>query len=140
MLKFMMIILSAFGCGAHGDIINFVQDYFNIGFREALEKINIDFNLGIENSFKIDSRKLERIKQEQEYKKRQKELFEKEKTQKLINLCNYSIQLDKDIAELKKKIKLYDWEQYVETISLLEMEKENLDLEFNELVSKKAGE
>lgn len=35
------------GCGAHGDVLDFVQRYFNLSFNEALAKINADFHLGL---------------------------------------------------------------------------------------------
>lgn len=35
------------GCGAHGDVLDFVQQYFKLSFYEALSKINNDFNLGL---------------------------------------------------------------------------------------------
>lgn len=34
-----------FGCGAHGDVIDFVRQYFGLSFREAVEKLAEDFNL-----------------------------------------------------------------------------------------------
>lgn len=36
-----------FGCGESGDVIDFVQKYFNLSFREALSKLNDDFHLGL---------------------------------------------------------------------------------------------
>lgn len=36
-----------YGCGTGGDVIKFVQLYHNIGFREAMLKINDDFRLGL---------------------------------------------------------------------------------------------
>lgn len=36
-----------FSCGASGDVIRFVQDYFGLDFRGAAEKINQDFSLGL---------------------------------------------------------------------------------------------
>ena len=36
-----------FVCGAKGDIINFVQNFFGISFVAALSKINTDFELGL---------------------------------------------------------------------------------------------
>jgi len=34
-----------FGCGVGGNVINFVRHYFNIGFMDAVRKIDTDFNL-----------------------------------------------------------------------------------------------
>ncbi len=38
-----------FGCGASGDVINFVQAYFNLDFGQALVRLNNDFRLGLTN-------------------------------------------------------------------------------------------
>ena len=35
------------GCGAHGDIVDFVQRYFKLSFKDAIAKINDDFHLGL---------------------------------------------------------------------------------------------
>lgn len=36
-----------FGCGRHGNVVNFVRDYYNINFFQAVEKINADFSLSL---------------------------------------------------------------------------------------------
>lgn len=36
-----------FKCGKSGDLISFVQEYFNLSFRDALVKINQDFSIGL---------------------------------------------------------------------------------------------
>lgn len=46
-----------FGCGANGDIITFVEEYFQISFKEAVKKLNDDFALGYPVDGKIDRRK-----------------------------------------------------------------------------------
>ena len=46
-----------FGCGANGDIITFVEEYFQISFKEAVKKLNDDFALGYPLDGKIDHRK-----------------------------------------------------------------------------------
>ncbi len=46
-----------FGCGDGGDVITFVMRYFGIPFREAIEKINADFALGLPIGEKTDRRK-----------------------------------------------------------------------------------
>ena len=38
-----------FGCGESGDVITFVMKYYNISFKEALQKLDTDFNLGLTN-------------------------------------------------------------------------------------------
>lgn len=37
-----------YGCGWHGDIVDFVQSYFNTDFKTAILKLNDDFRLGLE--------------------------------------------------------------------------------------------
>lgn len=44
-----------FGCGAHGDAIDFVARTFGIGQYEAACKINEDFNLGINTGHRLTS-------------------------------------------------------------------------------------
>ena len=36
-----------FGCSAYGDVIAFVQHYFNIRFSEAVKQLDYDYNLGL---------------------------------------------------------------------------------------------
>lgn len=36
-----------FGCGAHGSVIDFTMRLFNCSFREAMERLDSDFSLGI---------------------------------------------------------------------------------------------
>lgn len=38
---------TCFGCGASGDVIDFVRMYFGINFGQAVVRLNNDFNLGI---------------------------------------------------------------------------------------------
>lgn len=34
-------------CGESGDVISFTMNYFNIGFRDAIAKLSLDFSLGL---------------------------------------------------------------------------------------------
>ena len=43
-----------FGCGEGGSVIDFVMKYFELNFKQAIEKINADFGLGL--SLKAPSR------------------------------------------------------------------------------------
>ena len=58
-----------FTCGTHGDVIAFVQKYFQLPFNEALKRIDSDFklNLGIGNPL-TDEEKAEQKRAE--YKRR----------------------------------------------------------------------
>lgn len=36
-----------FGCGASGSVIDFVMAFYNIGFKQAITRLDSDFNLGL---------------------------------------------------------------------------------------------
>lgn len=48
-------------CGTKGDIFNFVQRYFDIGFKDALAKLSADFNVPVEISSSRSEEDRERI-------------------------------------------------------------------------------
>ena len=58
-----------FSCNKGGDLIRFVQDYFNLSFKEAMQKINIDFNL---RNFKRYKNKQRKNKADSSRKKQEK--------------------------------------------------------------------
>lgn len=43
-----------FGCGKGGDVIDFVQSFFQLSFKDAIHKLNDDFNLCLPLETKID--------------------------------------------------------------------------------------
>lgn len=46
-----------FGCGEHGGVIDFIIKYYSLSFKEAITKLNNDFNLGLPIGEKLDRRK-----------------------------------------------------------------------------------
>lgn len=46
-LSFSEHLYHCFVCGDGGDVIRFVQHIFNIDFKQAIEKLNSDFHIGI---------------------------------------------------------------------------------------------
>ena len=62
-----------FSCNRTGDLIEFVKQYFNLNFQEAMEKINYDFNLGLKTKNRISKKRLKEIQKEQELKKKKEE-------------------------------------------------------------------
>ena len=52
-----------FGCGKSGDVISFVKEYFNLDFKQAIERINVDFGLMLPIHGKIDYRAEQRARQ-----------------------------------------------------------------------------
>jgi len=59
-----------FACGTGGDIIDFVSKFFNLNFRDALAKLNNDFNLGLNlaDGGKTDTRAIMQYKAKQRLK------------------------------------------------------------------------
>lgn len=43
-----------FGCGASGDVFEFVKKYFGIGFAQAIIRLNLDFGLGLPVGGRVD--------------------------------------------------------------------------------------
>jgi len=125
-----------FGCGKGGDLIQFVQDYYNLNFVSAMEKINIDFDLKIPRDNKISKKELKEIEE-----KRRLELFlKKEKERKrretLIHNCEYGQTLERTIKLVKDSMTPYNWEETELMLSFLEQELELLNEEFKELINK----
>ncbi len=67
-----------FGCGAGGNIIDFVMQYFNIGFKEAIRRIDSDYNLGLTrevtfSEYRKHQQEIAKIKAVQERQREQKQ-------------------------------------------------------------------
>lgn len=60
-----------FGCGAGGDVIDFVKGLFNLPFMDAVKKLDEDFRLGLDVGRKLSQR--ERLQFEKERFQRQQE-------------------------------------------------------------------
>lgn len=95
-----------------GDTIRFVENLFNLPFKDAMQKINIDFNMGLDSNY-VDYEKLRKIKNIQNEKKRRK--------QKLINkycyLCDVKHYYENIISYFSKKINIKNWETIIKIIS-----------------------
>ena len=60
-----------FGCGFNGGVIDFVMKYFNITFKQAINKLNYDFSLALPSGDKLgvrDRRKYKMIEEERRKK------------------------------------------------------------------------
>lgn len=104
-----------FACQRHLDVIGFVEEYFNLSFKEAMQKINIDFGLGLDSNTPIDYKKLNQIKHIQFEKKKIKE----KQTKKYCELCDIIISYDRIIKYLETKINIQNWEKIESAISYL---------------------
>lgn len=102
-----------FCCGNTGDTIRFVENYFNLSFKEAMQKINIDFNMGLDPDTPIDYDKLNKIKSQQFERRKIKE----KKVKKYCNLCDLKLYYEKLNKYFKTKININNWETLESVIS-----------------------
>ena len=102
-----------FTCNKHGDLIQFVQDYFNLSFKEAMQKINLDFNLGLSSSTKINYESIKKNEHERKIKMKQ-EYLKNENFKFKCTLLSFYYDI---IEHYQKKINFTNWERYTEIIS-----------------------
>lgn len=90
-----------FGCGAGGDIIDFIQKAFNLSFMEAISKLNLDFNLN------LDLRNANpQYKQTSVYIEAKKEQFKEDmRKRKLDKLYNKLCEIHRNMYMLQQKYK-----------------------------------
>ncbi len=118
-----------FACNCTGDLIDFVQRYFNLSFREAMEKINIDFNLGLKLNEHISKEKLKQLEKQRLERIRKRNII----NEKIKKACSYYYIYKKSLNSLKSSITLDNWEDVVpatiyleEYLNKLELYTENL--------------
>lgn len=119
-----------FACGKTGDLIQFVEDYYNVDFKTAMKTINNDFNLGL--SYKINQKQLDEIKKARKNKEKQKIQYNNQ----IIQLCDKIKELENKYNHLKSKIHPYNWEYIEYECSKIWQEIEKLNYEFDELYIK----
>lgn len=105
-----------FCCNNTGDTIRFVENYFNLSFKEAMQKINIDFNMGLDPHTPIDYDKLNQIKQVQFERRKVKE----KQVKKYCNLCDLKLYYEKLTKYFKTKINIKNWDKLESAISYFE--------------------
>lgn len=116
-----------FTCGEHLDTIGFVEKYFNLSFKEAMQKINEDFDLQLYSYTKIDYSKIRKIEQE----RKKKEVKENQNKQKFYELCNKKQKICNDINLLKNSITFKNWEDTVSKISKAQMQCEIIEMKLD---------
>lgn len=119
-----------FTCGKHLDVIGFVQEYFNLDFKEAMQKINVDFNLGLNNNTKIDYQKILEI---QEKRKENERLFNKLQ-EKFCNLCDLKFRYLNNIRTIDEELTINNWDELTEIQSMYENKVELIDIELDFLI------
>lgn len=83
-----------FVCGATGDVISLVMQYFNLDFKQALQKLNADFNVGLDFDG-VDAETYKRIQEETE---RQKAIREAREREAAAALDRYHAALDRWVS------------------------------------------
>jgi DNA primase len=106
-----------FACNKADTTIGFVMDLFHLSFKEAMQKINLDFNLGLDSNYEIDYDKLNKIKSEQ-YERRK---IQERQRKKYCELCDVRFIYQKILKHFKeKKITINNWESLTMIISDIE--------------------
>lgn len=125
-----------FSCNRTGDFIEFVKQYFNLNFQEAMEKINYDFNLGLKTRGRIDKKRLEQLQKENELKLLEEKIKKERKNKILITICNRSYIYNKLIKQMRVTITKENWEEIVEPIAFLQEKIELLDWHMDDILKK----
>ena len=118
-----------FGCNKTGDLIQFVEYLFNLSFIDAMKKINIDFNLGLDLDKRIDMNKIRKI-QEEKYKK---QIEEHTKNIVFQKKCYILHAYQKYISYFSKNINKDNWENYTYIMSFLLEKAEKLENEIDNM-------
>ena len=106
-----------FSCNFSSDTIGFVEKLFNLNFKESMQKINEDFNLGLKNNVKIDRNKINEIKRQKEEKEKYKNKLWKE----FSRLCNLKLFWERKIKDVSNYINVLNIDRMME----LEIEFQN---------------
>lgn len=123
--KFYKNSFYCFSCNKTGDLIQFVQLLYNLTFQEAMQKINVDFGLGLDNNTKIDRNKILEI----ERRRREEELAKKRKNENYIRLADQYRELRYEIDRQLKLVNIVNWENKVFEISKLQDQLELLEIQ-----------
>ena len=90
-----------FGCHAHGaSVIDFVMMYFSLPYKEAVSKINDDFNLGLDFHRRLSENEREKINRNALLRKKAKEMAQV----RLRGLETAYNEAERKVAELRSTI------------------------------------
>lgn len=67
-----------FGCSAHGNVIDFVMQYFGLTFHDSLVKINMDFSLGLPIGQRMTLRQRGEMHEAEQRRKSEREKWQSE--------------------------------------------------------------
>lgn len=132
LLKLMKKVFTVLTVERLGDLIQFVQYYFNLDFKQAMQKINLDFNLNLDSNIKVDYKKIKEIERKRKQKDNILKLLEKE----FVELSKTKFKLKKQIATINHYLTILDWEINTYNISLIQDKIGQIDMELDELIKK----
>lgn len=127
-----------FGCGASGTSIDFVMMYFSLSYKEAIRKINDDFNLGLELDKKLSETERERLSQNALIRNKVRKMAE----ERLKGLETAYNEAEKKVAQLHSIINKNDprrirggliSDEYAETVKMLPIAEYNAEQAESEL-------
>lgn len=67
------------GCGAHGDVVDFVQRLFGLSSKDAQSKLNDDFHLGLPINSQVDDNQRRQLRREADERRRHRDAVRKER-------------------------------------------------------------
>lgn len=120
-----------FTCGKHLDVIGFVEEYFNLDFQQAMQKINLDFNLGLDSKIKIDYKKIKEI----EKKKKEDQILFDNLQKKFCKLCDLKFKYLKEIEGIESKVTINNWADLIEIKSKFEDKIELIEIKLDFLIN-----
>ena len=91
-----------FGCGWHGDIIQFVSHMFGLDFRQSIEKLNTDFGLGLpigRRATLSEAAAISSTRRRMERERAERERAETERLERFTELWGEYAELDRILTE-----------------------------------------
>ena len=127
-----------FGCGYSADVIGFVQKYFNLDFKQTIQKLNDDFGLGLPIGQPFTKTQQLSIAKENHKRKQEKEQQQKAYNEVLmafVNAHDELITLYRQGIKYKPKSETEDLHPlFVDYLQNIDKAKENLETAETELM------
>lgn len=131
-----------FGCGYSGDVLGFVQKYFNLDFKQTLQKLNDDFGLNLPIGERLSQKQqlsIAKEKHKREQAKKQKEKAYEEVLNAFLNAHSWVIRLERQAAEHRPKYFTDELHPlFVDYLQNIDKAKHDLECAETELIKWKA--
>ena len=103
-----------FGCGAHGDAVDFVALLFNLEPMAAVKQLNNDFHLGISLDRPIHTEQLQQHRKVQDARQRFNDwrdqmLNQIDRAIRTANLADYHNMTEEEVLAIRYRESLIDW-------------------------------